>query len=48
MNKRKLYKITLKDGKNIILWFLGTQFEKLLNDYNIPYEIVKEEKEWFH
>ena len=35
---KPIYKITLKNGKIIKIWFVGSQLEKILNDYNIPYE----------
>ena len=38
---KKLYEITLPDGKKIKLWFIGKQLELLLKAYNIPYKIVK-------
>jgi hypothetical protein len=42
MNKKTLYEITLKDGKKIVLWFMGKSLEKILKDYNIPYKIKEE------
>ena len=39
--KKETYEITLKDGKKIRLWFIGPTLKKVLDDYNIPYKIVK-------
>ena len=33
------YIIRLKDGKKIKLWFCGSQLKRILDDYNIPYEV---------
>ena len=38
MNNRQVYIITLKNGKKLRFWFMGTELEKVLKDYNIPYE----------
>ena len=38
------YKVYLKDGKMILLWFIGGQLEKIFKDYNVKYEKVKEKK----
>lgn len=35
------YTITLKDGKKVVFWFIGTQIEKILKDYNILYNKVE-------
>ena len=39
--KKETYEITLKNGKKIKLWFIGDTLKKVLDDYKIPYEIVK-------
>ena len=43
------YTIKLKSGKEINLWFIGNQLEKILNDYNIPYTKKKKlsERNWW-
>lgn len=39
-----IYTITLKDGKTMKFWFMGTEFEKVLDSYGIPYtKKLKEE-----
>ena len=32
------YIVYLKNGKKLRFWFKGSQIEKLLKDYDIPYE----------
>lgn len=38
---KEYFKITLKNGKTITVWFSGKQLEMLLKSYNIPYVKVK-------
>ncbi len=40
----KLYKITLKNGKIIKFWSIGKELEKIFKDYNVPYEVYKDNK----
>ena len=44
MNNRIEYTVPLKDGTKLRFWFIGSQIEKILNDYNIPY--TKKEVEY--
>ena len=36
---KKMYEITLPDGKKVGFWFIGKQLELILKAYNIPYKI---------
>lgn len=38
--KKIEYRVTLKNGKIIKFWFLGSQLEKVLKEYNIPFTKV--------
>ena len=37
------YKVYLKNGKMIMIWFIGEQLEKIFKDYNVKYERIKKE-----
>lgn len=39
--KEKRYSIELPDGSKLKLWFIGSQLEKILKAYKIPYKIEK-------
>lgn len=41
MKNKKIYEITLKNGKKMKFWFIGNEFEIILKDYNIPYKIIE-------
>ena len=40
--KKVFYEVTLKDGKKVLLWFMGKELEKILKEYDIPYTIKEE------
>lgn len=41
MKNKKIYEITLKNGKKIKFWFIGDDLEIILKDYNIPYNKIE-------
>lgn len=38
---KKRYKIMLPSGDFVVIWFIGSQLEKILKAYNIDYKIEK-------